>query len=171
MTLQVFGMVLIAAVLHALWNFAARKAAGNLGVLWLGVWVASAICLPFMLSVDVSTESIRLALPYMVATGTIHSFYYLFMWKAYEEGDISFVYPVARGTGVAGTAVAAGVLLHEQLSLFGIIGIASIFLGILSLGLHEFIVQKRLKTGLFALLLELGWSWPFLLSVDTIPCS
>ena len=47
----------------------------------------------------------------------------------------------------------AGVLLHEQLSLFGIIGIASIVLGILSLGLNEFIVQKRVKTGLFALLL------------------
>lgn len=153
MTLDVFVLVLIAAVLHALWNFAARKAAGNLGVLWLGSCLASVVCLPFALFVQPSAASIRLALPYMVATGMMHGVYYLFMWKAYEKGEISFVYPIARGTGVAGTAVAASIFIHEQLSLFGIIGIAAISLGVLLLGLNELVSQKNIKTGLFALLL------------------
>jgi drug/metabolite transporter (DMT)-like permease len=50
---------------------------------------------------------------------------------------LSIVYPLARGTGVAGTAVIAGLVLGERLSALGAIGVLSVCLGILLLGLRD----------------------------------
>ena len=46
MTAYVFFLVLLSAFSHAAWNFAARKAAGSLMALWLGLWVGCAIISP-----------------------------------------------------------------------------------------------------------------------------
>ena len=55
--------------------------------------------------------------------------------RAYERGEISVVYPIARGTGVGVTAIAAVILLDEPLSGIGGLGILLVVLGVLSLGL------------------------------------
>ena len=47
MTLLVFFLVLFASILHAGWNFAAKKAAGDLSVMWLGICLASGLSWPF----------------------------------------------------------------------------------------------------------------------------
>jgi len=75
-------------------------------------------------------EPLTLAgLPYIGATGILHAWYFGFLSRSYMTGEISLVYPVARGTGVAGTAIVAGLLLHERLSLAGVAGILTICIG------------------------------------------
>ena len=153
MTFPVFILVLTAALLHALWNFAARKASGNFAVMWLGLSVASILCLPFALAMRPSMESIRSALPFMLATGMIHALYFGALSKSYEKGEISLVYPIARGTGVAGTSLAAYLLLNENISWVGALGISAISCGIVAVSLGRANSQEQFKSAILALLI------------------
>ena len=134
MTGLTFAMVLVAATFHALWNFAAKKVSGNLSVLWLGLCAASVLSWPFALSVYRAEALTSVGMACMLATGVIHAVYFGLIAQAYRCGDISLVYPVARGTGVAGTAVLAWLWLRESLTLVGVMGIAVICLGTALLG-------------------------------------
>src|SRR5262249_17653211 len=127
--LLVFVMVLLSATLHALWNFAAKKVAGNLGVLWLGLCLASVLSWPWALLLH-RTNGLTLAGGlYIMASGMMHAWYFGFLARSDAVGDSSLVYPVARGTGVVGTAVVAVIWLHEGLSVLGMSGILAICLG------------------------------------------
>jgi drug/metabolite transporter (DMT)-like permease len=137
MTPYVFLLVIFSALCHATWNFAARKAAGNLMAIWLGLWIGCAVILPGAIGVIIH-RGIRATaeLPgifCIIATGLIHSVYFRLLAAAYEEGEISLVYPIARGSGIAFTAILAGLLLQEQLTLLGALGIGLVCLGIIAL--------------------------------------
>ncbi|MGE3538361.1 MAG: EamA family transporter [Candidatus Tectimicrobiota bacterium] len=135
MTLLLFAVVLLSAVLHALWNLAAKKAAGNLGALWLGICLAALLFWPWAFWVQRTAPLTARGALYIAATDLLHAWYFGFLGHSYALGDISLVYPVARGTGVAGTALLAWLVLQEHLSLSGVGGIAAICLGTLLLGL------------------------------------
>src|SRR2546428_11894996 len=63
MTFLVFLVVVLAAILHAVWNFAAKQAAGNLGALWLGVCLGAVLSWPHRrgLALYLSVDSVYLA--------------------------------------------------------------------------------------------------------------
>jgi uncharacterized membrane protein len=155
MTPHVFLLVIFSAFCHATWNFAARKAAGNLMAIWLGLWIGCAVILPVAIGVIIYSgvhATVQLTgIVCIIATGLIHSVYFRLLAAAYEEGEISLVYPIARGSGIAFTAILAGLLLKEQLTLVGIIGIGLVCLGILALGreAHQRVDDK--KTTMLAL--------------------
>ena len=137
MTLYVFLLVLISAFSHAAWNFAARKATGNLVAVWLGLWLGCAVIFPGVIGVIIHNglrETVQLqGIIYIIATGLIHSVYFRLLAAGYESGEISLVYPIARGSGIAVTAILAGLLLKEQFTVLGSIGIGLICGGIISL--------------------------------------
>ncbi len=142
MPLFAFLLVILAAALHALWNFAAKKASGNLSVIWVGLVLATIAIIPLLFFLSPEQIFVTKAWPFILATGIIHAVYFFAVAKAYEHGDISVVYPIARGSGIAGTAMIACLLLQEKISSAGIVGILLISLGILLLGLTN-IQQKR----------------------------
>jgi drug/metabolite transporter (DMT)-like permease len=74
---------------------------------------------------------------YIVATGLIHAGYFGLLAAGYRRGELSVVYPLARGTGVAGTALVAWTGIGEGISAPGALGIGSVCLGVLALGLRE----------------------------------
>jgi uncharacterized membrane protein len=137
MTAYVFLLVIFSAFCHATWNFAARKAAGNLMAIWLGLWIGCAVILPAATGLIIyrgihATMQLR-GLVCICATGLIHSVYFRLLAAAYEKGEISLVYPIARGSGIAFTAILAGLLLQEQFTLVGVIGICLVCSGIIAL--------------------------------------
>lgn len=134
MTELTFALVLLAATFHALWNFAAKKVAGNLAVMWSGLCMASVLSWPLAFSLARAETFTPVGIRCMVATGAIHTLYFWLIAQAYRIGDISMVYPVARGSGVAGTAVLASLWLREPLAFIGVTGIASICLGTALMG-------------------------------------
>ena len=170
MTLVLFVLVLLTATLHAGWNYAAKKVAGNLSVLWLGICLASVVSWPYALTVFRAAEMIPSVVAYILATGILHACYFSLLAKAYADGDISLVYPVARGTGVAGTALVAVIWLDEPLSVNSGIGIGAVCVGTMVLGLG----QRLLHLGLgyaYALLVGatiIGYSVVDKLAVGTI---
>lgn len=134
MSVSVFALVLLAATLHACWNFAARKVAGNMSVIWLGLCVASLLSWPLAFLAQRTGPPMLDAWPYMLITGVVHAAYFTLLGWSYGHGDISVIYPVARGTGVLGTTLVASAVLGECLSLAGVLGIAAICTGTLWMG-------------------------------------
>lgn len=156
MTPSVFLLVLISALCHAAWNFATRKIAGNLMAIWLGLWLGCIIVFPGVIVICLH-EGLRDVLQVkamfcIVATGLLHGVYFRLVSAVYEHGEISTVYPIARGSGIALTAILAALFFNERYTFQGIIGIGLISGGIISLGT----VANRGIDDLKAVILALG---------------
>lgn len=140
MTSDLFIFVLLSAILHAIWNFVARRNAGNLTIFWWSLWISCVLLLPFVAGVATAQGihefqvMLQTGAFFILTTGIIHSFYFLLLARAYEHGEISVIYPVARGSGIGLTGFLGWLLLGESLALIGIIGICLICFGILSMG-------------------------------------
>ena len=133
MSAEVWTWVMIAAVGHALWNAAARHVAGDGAVMWLSFALGTMVMIPpciYMWWQNGPPILTGMALLCLLATGVLHAAYFALLSRAYEEGDISQVYPIARGSGVGLTALGGVMLLGESVSLGGSAGIALILLGI-----------------------------------------
>ena len=137
MTIQVLLLVLLSALFHATWNFVARKVEGNLVVLWFGVCLGSALITPGVIGIIIYSGLGKIAqLPAIIciiATGLIHVVYFRLLSAGYEKGEISLVYPIARGSGIALTAILANLFLKEKFDILGLIGICLICVGIISM--------------------------------------
>lgn len=132
MTTTVFLVVIAAAILHALWNALLKsgedKFVGMSAVMMGQAPLAVIAVLSFPLP---AIES----LPYLIAGVALHVGYQIFLTMAYRIGDLSQVYPIARGVApliVAGVSVG---FLGVVLNLPEILGVATIGIGIISLAL------------------------------------
>ena len=136
-----FFLVLCSSLIHALWNFAARTTKGNLPVLWIAVSTASVLLPLITIPLDTSLRDFldinNPTLILILLSGLIHGIYYLILFKAYEEGEISTVYPIARGTSVLIASIGGVVLLGDKLSGRGALGICSVISGIIFIGLSS----------------------------------
>jgi len=160
MSTPVFLLIIFSAVFHAAWNLAARKVAGNFVIVWLGMWIGTLVGLPAVATIYLYQDGLD-PIPFkgllcILATGIIHSFYFRLLAAAYEHGEITLVYPIARGSGVALTALFAFLLLNESFSLFGVLGIGLISLSIFSLGRGQLKAQLHQGTNVKAILLAIS---------------
>jgi len=130
MSLFVFLSVLAAALLHASWNALIKAGADRIAMMMVLSAVQGVIGL-----MVVATQSLPEAkvLPWLAASGLIHSVYKLFLTFAYEHGDLSRVYPLARGTAPMITLVAGGLWLGELVTTIETLGILVLGIGILLL--------------------------------------
>jgi drug/metabolite transporter (DMT)-like permease len=132
MPFSALALVLAAALLHALWNVAAKQAGGNhhfvlmsaigIVVFWapVGVWAAW-------------QELPRWGWPewgLVAASAVAHVAYFNVLLTGYRVSDLSVVYPVARGTGPLLSAAVAWVLLAETPGPFGVLGVGAMCGGI-----------------------------------------
>jgi drug/metabolite transporter (DMT)-like permease len=124
------ALVLSAAVIHATWNAMAKGARDAMAMLWWAGVLSSLVLAPPSLYVLARDGFSPRALPFVVATVILHSMYFFSLGKAYQTGDFSVVYPMARGMGVALVPIGAYYFFDERLSRLGILGIALVGLGI-----------------------------------------
>lgn len=146
MTTTVFFAVLLAAFLHAAWNALIKssedKLLGTLAVV-VGFVPVSILTVVFFPIPHAD------AWPYIVVGGFIHVGYLMLLVHAYHHGDLSHVYPIARGTAPLIVTLISLWLLNAELGRQQIIGIAVIAAGILSLSLSRPAQQgSRLATRL-----------------------
>ena len=122
---------LSAAVMHATWNFVAKRAEGDRYlVLWAQFFAAGAISLPLMIANQVIWGMPWQGYAFAAGSGLVHLPYLSLLAKAYTHGDFSVSYPVARGGGAALAAVGGVVLLGDHLGVLETIGIAIVVFGI-----------------------------------------
>ena len=154
MTPAVLVLVLTAAVLHATWNLLAKRAqaADTVAFVWLTTVLSSAIYLPvvvaWLIVVPLRHPLTAFDLAYIGGTAVLHSIYLLLLQRGYRVGDISLVYPLARGTGPLLASVAAVLLLGERPGVLGFIGIAGIVIGIfVAAGARLHVPRARISAG------------------------
>ncbi len=144
MTGIALGIVLAAAFLHSSWNYLLKKSQRKIAFIWLLLLVGSIILVPMFLFFWPQGGISKTGWICVVATGILHALYFWFMGGAYERGDLSLVYPLARGSGPLFVPIFAVGLLHEELSILGIIGIALVIFGIYVIHLRSFSGQSFL---------------------------
>jgi drug/metabolite transporter (DMT)-like permease len=128
LTLGVFLAVLVAAFLHALWNALIKTGASkqsamlilSFGHAGLGAVVAIWKGVP-----------VPEAWPWLLGSGLIHMCYQLFLSYAYDHGDLSRVYPVARGAAPMMVMLVSVLFLSDTLERMEVVGILVLGLGIL----------------------------------------
>lgn len=125
-------MVLSSAVLHATWNLFAKRVSGGVGFIWLLTALQSLIFLPLALYVLVAEQPplSPMHLVFVVGSGMLHIGYFTLLSKGYQQGDLSLVYPLARGTGPMLSTTAAILFLGERPSGLALAGAACIGIGV-----------------------------------------
>jgi uncharacterized membrane protein len=132
----VIALVLVSAGLHVAWNVRLKTAGDPLRAATVGLLAASVGIVPAGIAAwwldgqpPLPVEGVVLAL----ISGVIEAVYFVLLSAAYRRGDLSVVYPIARGTAPL-LAVAVGVgLLGERLGIAGSIGVALLLVGFLAL--------------------------------------
>lgn len=126
------ALVLAAALLHALWNLGAKKANGNHHFVFASALAVSILWLPIAVYAGWSTVPQWRATAWMavLASALLHLVYFNTLLKGYRVSDLSVVYPVARGSGPAVSALAAVTIFGEHLGLAGGLGLAAVIGGI-----------------------------------------
>jgi uncharacterized membrane protein len=130
----IIGLVAVSAVLHLAWNVRLKTAGDPLRTATIGMLAASIAIVPVGIAVwwiqgriPLPTEGIVLG----IASGFVEAAYFILLSAAYRRGDLSVVYPVARGTAPL-LAVAFGVgVLGERLGVAGSIGVVMLLVGFL----------------------------------------
>lgn len=129
------ALVVTAAITHAGWNVLAKRAQGGAVFVWLCAATGTALWAPAAIVVAVrsaSTIDVR-AVPLLGVTALLHTAYYVCLQAGYGRGDLSVVYPLARGTGAL-LAIAGGVIvLGERPTLVALAGAAMIAVGVVGL--------------------------------------
>ena len=136
------GIVLLAALFHAAWNFLAKKSRKKLAFIWWFLLIATIVYLPMFMYFWPGMTVTPTGWVCIVATGILHALYFWFMGGAYERGDFSLVYPLSRGSGPLLVPILALIFLQERLSAVGIGGIVLVVLGIYFIHLKSFTVDS-----------------------------
>lgn len=132
MPLGALALVLLAGLIHASWNIAAKRAGGDVRfaafttvvncIAWapVGLWLAWS-ALPAWG---------RREWGLLGASALLHTGYYLMLLRGYRKADLTVVYPLARGAGPLLSSLAAILLLGEHLTALGGFGIAGVVAGV-----------------------------------------
>ena len=124
------GLVLCSALLHASWNALTKASGDPLVNIAVVAGTGGLICLPAIALLPFpGPETWR----WLAASALLHYVYQLSLVRAYQLGDLSQVYPIARGLAPLGVAMLAAVFAGESLSVGQIIGLALASAAIMSL--------------------------------------
>jgi drug/metabolite transporter (DMT)-like permease len=122
-------LVLLAALCHSAWNLIVKTDARPLEIQSGALVVGTVVCAPVLFFYSPWTLPPQ-AWVAIAVSALFESAYVFALTSAYGAGDMSLVYPVARGTGTVLVAPLAVLLLGERLSPQGVIGIALVVGGI-----------------------------------------
>jgi drug/metabolite transporter (DMT)-like permease len=152
--LTALGLLLVAAMLHTTWNLLVKRAKEKQVFIWCSLIAGVIVFSPLLLTSSLSLISIW---PYLLSSALVEAIYYITLIRAYENGDFSLVYPMARGAAPAFLLIWATIYLGEQPRLFGLLGIALLVFGLILVGGRSWwTLHKATGFSKSALVLALG---------------
>ncbi len=136
-------LALAAAALHATWNLLIKTSGDRILASWGQFVFGAMLFIPVVVAIGWPERS---AWPFLGASALIHVLYIEGLAKAYQHGEFSLAYPLARGGGAMIAAIGGTLFLHDQLGVW-----AWIALIVVAIGLGSMV---RLSAGRKAL----GWA-------------
>ena len=138
--------------------------------MWIMVTTSLVTLLPVYLVILPDWSFPLAALPYLLVSAVAETLYFISLGKAYEYGDLSVVYPLARSSPLFLTILAV-LFLNESISAWGVVGIATMVIGVYTIHLESFTLKDitlplrslRGRASQFALLTAL-WTTVYSLS-------
>lgn len=160
MTVWALTLILAAAVIHATWNLLNKRASGHATFTWVVAVLSALLYAPITITVvevwQLPFDLVTVGM--MAGSAALHTAYFVLLNQGYRAGDLSLVYPLARGTGPLLSSLAAIVFLGERPSAVALAGALLIVVGVLILttklaklrepGAREAVIYA-LITGLF----------------------
>ncbi|MFI5259907.1 MAG: GRP family sugar transporter [Candidatus Limnocylindrales bacterium] len=132
----VFGLVGAAAVLHVSWNVLVKTSGDPRRASTLGMAVGAAVIVPAAIVLWLASDrpGIRAdAAALAVVSGLLETVYFVLLSAAYRRGNLSVVYPIARGTAPLLAVLVGWGVLGEQIRPLGWLGVALLLAGILAI--------------------------------------
>lgn len=155
MPLTALALIIAAAAMHTAWNLIVKQARDRQIVTWWALVVGALINLPLLANTTIPVE----VWPYAIASAAVEAAYFMLLIRAYQNGDFSEVYPLARGAAPALIAVWAVLFLGERPQAAGLAGLALLLGGLLVVGASRLFTERRavkLNAGLLLTLLAVA---------------
>jgi drug/metabolite transporter (DMT)-like permease len=126
----VIALVLCAAIMHAVWNTVLKIGDDRLMTMAMVIGVGGLLSPALILQ---GPPPLPASWIFIALSALIHCAYFFFLIQAYEVGDLSHAYPLARGTAPLLVAAGGALFAGEWLSPFEVFGVALVSAGIVSL--------------------------------------
>jgi drug/metabolite transporter (DMT)-like permease len=139
MPIQALILVLAAAALHTWWNYLVKTVTEKQVFTW---WTLAVGCIFYVPLVLLDWPVPVRIWPYAVASALAETIYFIALVRAYEQGDFSLVYPVARGAAPAMLAVWALLFLGERPEPGGMVGLFVLIVGLILVGGAGLIMRR-----------------------------
>ena len=135
MTLWALALILVAAFIHATWNLLNKKASGHATFTWLVAGLSAVFYTPVAAAVFFFWHAKigAVEIGFMAGSALLHTGYFVLLNQGYRVGDLSLVYPLARGTGPLLSSIAAIIFLGERPSALALTGALLIIVGVVVL--------------------------------------
>ena len=130
MTALSLALVLLSALCHATWNLLLKRSGNQEIFAWLILINGSVALAPMGAALLWFNPISGVGYWFVAATILLHVLYFFTLGRAYSRGDLSLVYPIARGIGPMLVPVLAVVLFGESVALPAMLGIILIIAGI-----------------------------------------
>ena len=129
-------LVLVAAFAHAGWNALSKPAPGGAAFVWSQMTVGAIVLIPVAAVAVRLDDGARISFAIVligIASGLAHTAYFVLLQRGYATGDLSLVYPLARGTGPIFATAGAIAILGERPGPLALAGTAAITCGVVLL--------------------------------------
>tara|TARA_Y100000590_G_scaffold5615_1_gene7474 strand:+ start:3197 stop:4039 length:843 start_codon:yes stop_codon:yes gene_type:complete len=123
----IFILILFSALSHAIWSALIKSSSNPLSLMGITSMLELLIFIPLTFTVPLPTQEIWY---FLIATIVIHVFYRLNVIYSYKFGDLSYVYPIARGGSSLLIALISIIFLSSAINLLGFIGILIVCSGL-----------------------------------------
>ncbi len=130
MTLSVnfiFILILVSALCHAVWSAIIKSSKNPLSLMGITSVLEVTIFLPLTFTVPFPTLEVWY---FLIATVIIHVIYRLNVIYSYRYGDLSYIYPISRGSSCLFVAIISILFLSSDISVAGFVGILIVCFGL-----------------------------------------
>lgn len=132
MSLTALSLVILAGLIHASWNIAAKKSGGDLRFIAFTSLVILVVWMPVGVAVgwDVVPQWGWIEWACVAASAVLHVLYFGALLRGYRAADLTVVYPIARGSGPLLSSTAAVLLMGEVFTWMSALGVLGVVVGV-----------------------------------------
>ncbi len=153
MSPAIIAIVFLSSCIHATWNYLAKTIPSGIPFVWL-MAVGTTVCYAPVVGIFLvlyGFEANFWNIVFLAGTAVIHLVYFVVLQYGYRAGDLSVVYPLARGSGPLFATLGAVLFLQEKIAPLSVAGLVLVVWGVLLVAglVGRLPRNKRVQTGIF----------------------